>query len=155
MSNINHGSALDGRVFWPSIAVILGVTIPLALFPESGNLIIKQLFSFATGNFGWLYLFAGLGSVVFLLWLALGRYGNVRLGRADDLPEFSYFSWVAMIFCGGIGIAIANWAWVEPIYYFDGPPRGLAAHSKDAAEWALAYGPVSYTHLTLPTSDLV
>ena len=55
MSNINHGSALDGRVFWPSIAVILGVTIPLALFPESGNLIIKQLFSFATGNFGWLY----------------------------------------------------------------------------------------------------
>lgn len=140
MSNINHGSALDGRVFWPSIAVILGVTIPLALFPESGNLIIKQLFNFATGNFGWLYLFAGLGTVVFLLWLALGRYGNVRLGRAEDLPEFSYFSWVAMIFCGGIGIAIANWAWVEPIYYYDGPPRGLAAHSKDAAEWALAYG---------------
>lgn len=140
MSNINHGSALDGRVFWPSIAVILGVTIPLALFPESGNLIIKQLFAFTTGNFGWLYLFAGLGTVVFLLWLALGRYGNVRLGRAEDLPEFSYFSWVAMIFCGGIGIAIANWAWVEPIYYFDGPPRGLAAQGKEAAEWALAYG---------------
>lgn len=140
MSNINHGSALDGRVFWPSIAVILGVTIPLALFPESGNLIIKQLFAFTTGNFGWLYLMAGLGTVAFLLWLALGRYGNVRLGRAEDLPEFSYFSWVAMIFCGGIGIAIANWAWVEPIYYFDGPPRGLAAHGKEAAEWALAYG---------------
>lgn len=140
MSNINHGSALDGRVFWPSIAVILGVTIPLALFPESGNLIIKQLFGFATGNFGWLYLIAGLGTVVFLLWLALGRYGHVRLGRAEDLPEFSYFSWVAMIFCGGIGIAIANWAWVEPIYYFEGPPRGLANNSKEAAEWALAYG---------------
>ena len=140
MSNFNHGSALDGRVFWPSIAVILGVTIPLALFPESGNLIIKQLFAFTTGNFGWLYLFAGLGTVVFLLWLALGRYGNVRLGRAEDVPEFSYFSWVAMIFCGGIGIAIANWAWVEPIYYFDGPPRGLAAQGKEAAEWALAYG---------------
>lgn len=140
MSNINHGSALDGRVFWPSLAVILGVTIPLALFPESGNLIIKQLFAFTTGNFGWLYLMAGLGSVAFLLWLALGRYGHVRLGRAEDLPEFSYFSWVAMIFCGGIGIAIANWAWVEPIYYFDGPPRGFAAHSREAAEWALAYG---------------
>lgn len=140
MSNINHGSALDGRVFWPSIAVILGITIPLVLFPESGNLVIKQLFGFATGNFGWLYLIGGLGAVVFLLWLALGRYGQVRLGRAEDLPEFSYFSWVAMIFCGGIGIAIANWAWVEPIYYFDGPPLGIAAKSKEAAEWALAYG---------------
>ncbi|RMH86729.1 BCCT family transporter [Pseudomonas sp. AOB-7] len=140
MSNINHGSALDGRVFWPSIAVILGITIPLVLFPESGNLVIKQLFGFATGSFGWLYLIAGLGAVVFLLWLALGRYGQVHLGRAEDLPEFSYFSWVAMIFCGGIGIAIANWAWVEPIYYFDSPPLGIAAKSKEAAEWALAYG---------------
>ena len=140
MSNFKHGSALDGRVFWPSIAVILGIVIPLVLFPEAGGLIIKQLFGFATGNFGWLYLLAGLGAVVFLLWLALGRYGHVRLGRAEDTPEFSYFSWVAMIFCGGIGIAIANWAWVEPIYYFDGPPRGLVSQSKEAAEWALAYG---------------
>lgn len=140
MSNIHTGSALDGRVFWPSIAVILGITIPLVMYPESGNLIIKQLFGFATGNFGWLYLLSGLGAVLFLLWLALGRYGSVRLGRAEDVPEFSYFSWIAMIFCGGIGIAIANWAWVEPIYYFDGPPLGIAAQSKDAAEWALAYG---------------
>ncbi|KAF0864391.1 hypothetical protein PLD_27725 [Pseudomonas sp. LD120] len=140
MSNIHTGSALDGRVFWPSIAVILGITIPLVMYPESGNLIIKQLFGFATGNFGWLYLLSGLGAVLFLLWLALGRYGNVRLGRAEDVPEFSYFSWIAMIFCGGIGIAIANWAWVEPIYYFDGPPLGFAAKSKEAAEWALAYG---------------
>ena len=37
-------------------------------------------------------------------------------------------------------MCIRDRAWVEPIYYFDGPPRGLAAHSKDAAEWALAYG---------------
>lgn len=140
MSNTHHGSALDGRVFWPSIAVIMGITIPLVLYPESGNLVIQQFFRFATINFGWLYLLAALGAVVFLLWLALGRYGHVRLGRAEDSPEFSYFSWVAMIFCGGIGIAIANWAWVEPLYYFDGPPRGLASQSDKAAEWALAYG---------------
>ncbi len=98
------------------------------------------MFSFATGKFGWLYLIAGLMTVLFLLWMAFGPYGNIRLGRKSDAPEFSYFSWVAMIFCGGIGIAIVNWAWVEPIYYFNGPPLNVAAHSREAAEWALTYG---------------
>lgn len=140
MSKLKEGASLDGRVFWPSIVVILGVTIPLIAFPEAGNAVINQMFAFATGKFGWLYLVSGLMAVVFLLWMAFGRYGNIRLGRKSDAPEFSYFSWVAMIFCGGIGIAIVNWAWVEPIYYFNGPPLNVAAHSREAAEWALTYG---------------
>lgn len=140
MSNLQNAASMDGRVFWPSIAIILGVTIPLIAFPDAGNAVIKQMFAFATGQFGWLYLVSGLVTVVFLLWMAFGRYGNIRLGRKSDRPEFSYFSWVAMIFCGGIGIAIVNWAWVEPIYYFNGPPLNVAAHSREAAEWALTYG---------------
>lgn len=140
MNKVRSGAALDGRVFWPSLIVILGITIPLVAFPESGEAIINQMFAFSTGKFGWLYLVSGLSVVAFLLWLAFGRYGNIRLGRETDVPEFSYFSWVAMIFCGGIGIAIVNWAWVEPIYYFNAPPLNVAAHSREAAEWALTYG---------------
>lgn len=98
MSKLKESASLDGRVFWPSIAVILGVTIPLIAFPETGNAVINQMFAFATGKFGWLYLVSGLMTVVFLLWMAFGRYGNIRLGRKSDAPEFSYFSWVAMIF---------------------------------------------------------
>lgn len=140
MNNARTGASLDGRVFWPSLIAILGITIPLVMFPKAGNQIIHQLFTFSTVKFGWLYMVSGLAVVAFLLWLAFGRYGNIRLGRASDAPEFSYFSWVAMIFCGGIGIAIVNWAWVEPIYYFNGPPFHLAAHGREAAEWALTYG---------------
>jgi len=140
MQTTDNSSALDGRVFWPSVLVILAVIIPVIIFPESSSLIIKRLFNFVTVQFGWLYLASGLAVVVFLLWLAFGRYGQIKLGQADDKPEFSYFSWVAMIFCCGIGIAIANWAWVEPIYYFSSQPLGVPAQSQQAAEWALAYG---------------
>jgi len=133
-------AALDGRVFWSSVCVILAVIIPLTLFPESGAAAVKQVFNFATGQFGWLYLLAGVSILGFMLWLALGRYGHVRLGRAEDLPEFPYFSWVAMMFCAGIGTSVCIWAWVEPIYYFDGPPLGISSKSTEAAEWALAYG---------------
>ncbi|WP_295315278.1 BCCT family transporter [Roseobacter sp.] len=141
MQHHNSGdNRLDRRVFIPSLAVLIAVVAPMILFPEAGPAAVSAAFAFATGQFGWLYLLAGFGAVVFLVGLAISRYGNVRLGGPDDAPEFSYFSWIAMIFCGGIGIAIVNWAWVEPIYYMQGPPFGVEPMSAAAAEWALTYG---------------
>jgi BCCT family betaine/carnitine transporter len=137
---LEGGDRVDMRVFSLSVLLLLGVVGPLLLFPDSSSTMISAAFSFTTGKFGWLYLVAGLSAVVFLIGLAASRYGNVRLGGADDAPEFSYFSWIAMIFCGGIGIAIVNWAWVEPIYYYTGPPFGVEAKTQAAAEWALTYG---------------
>lgn len=134
------GDRVDMRVFSLSIVLLAGVVGPLLMYPDSSTAMISAAFAFSTGKFGWLYLAAGLAAVVFLVGLAFSRYGAVRLGGVDDTPEFSYFSWVAMIFCGGIGIAIVNWAWVEPIYYFTSPPYGIAAQSQAAAEWALTYG---------------
>ncbi|WP_108449127.1 BCCT family transporter [Halomonas sp. BN3-1] len=136
----SHPDRLDLRVFVPAVLVIAGLILPIIVFPESGAALVNAAFAFATGRFGWLYLLAGIAVVVFLVGLAISRYGNVRLGGPDDKPEFSYFSWVAMIFAGGIGIAIVNWAWVEPIYYFTGPPFGVEPSSQEAAEWALTYG---------------
>lgn len=141
MSAPNKASdSLDLRVFIPSVLVIIGLIVPLIMFPESGASLVNAAFAFATGQFGWLYMIAGVSVVIFLVGLAISRYGNVRLGGPDDKPEFSYFSWVAMIFAGGIGIAIVNWAWVEPIYYFTSPPFGVEPSSDAAAEWALTYG---------------
>lgn len=134
------GDSMDLRVFIPSVLVILGLIVPLIMFPESGTFLVNAAFAFATGNFGWLYMITGLSIVLFLIGLAFSRFGNVRLGGPDDKPEFSYFSWVAMIFAGGIGIAIVNWAWVEPIYYFTSPPFDIEPASNAAAEWALSYG---------------
>lgn len=136
----DSADSVDKRVFSLSVLLLLGVVGPLLLFPDSSATMIAAAFSFTTNKFGWLYLVAGLSAVLFLIGLAASRYGNVRLGSADDAPEFSYFSWIAMIFCGGIGIAIVNWAWVEPIYYYTGPPFGVEANTQAAAQWALAYG---------------
>ncbi|MGM0638119.1 MAG: BCCT family transporter [Pseudomonadota bacterium] len=78
------------------------------MFPASGAALANAAFAFATGQFGWRYLVAELGVVVCLISLAISRYGNVRLGGADDKTELSYLSWVAMILAGGIGITIVN-----------------------------------------------
>lgn len=127
-------------IFWPSLIVILIISSLLTIWPEKGEAAVNALFAFITGEFGWLFLLFGAFCFVILLWLAFGRYGNVVLGGSDDKPEFSYFSWIGMLFTAGIGIGIMLWAIIEPIYYLNSPPFGVEPFSPLAVEWAHMYG---------------
>ena len=91
------------QVDWPSfisaLAIILLVSVPLLVFPESGGDFLIKLYGLLTTQLGFLYLLAGLAVLVFLGWLALGPYGKVRLASGNESPEFSDLSWMAMLFC--------------------------------------------------------
>ncbi|MCG8567339.1 MAG: BCCT family transporter, partial [Desulfobacterales bacterium] len=81
-----------------------------------------KLFKFFTGYFGWTYLTCVAGFVLFCFAVALGKYGNIRLGKDDETPEFSLFAWFSMLFAAGMGIGLVFWGVAEPIYHFAGPP---------------------------------
>ena len=53
------------------------------------------------------------------LYVMCSRHGSVRLGDDDSKPEFSYFSWFAMLFSAGIGTGILFFGIAEPMFYFD------------------------------------
>ena len=53
------------------------------------------------------------------VYLMCSRWGNIRLGDDDSWPEFSNFSWFAMLFSAGVGIGILFFGVAEPIFYFD------------------------------------
>jgi BCCT family betaine/carnitine transporter len=151
---------LKHKVDWPSfgasVAIILLVSIPLVLFPESGGKILTELYGFISSNFGFLYLVAGTAVTVLLLWLALGRYGKIRLAAGDERPEFNDASWAAMLFCAGVGAGLMYWAPIEWAYYIEAPPYGLESGSTAAVEWASAYGifhwgPTAWAFYCLPT----
>lgn len=74
-------------------------------------------------NLGWFFVSTASGFVVFVLWLALSRYGNIPLGRDDETPEFSGVSWVAMMFSAGMGIGLMFFGVAEPLTHFVTPPR--------------------------------
>jgi BCCT family betaine/carnitine transporter len=130
------------KIDWPSfiatVVMILVVCIPLALAGDSGAVFLQQVYDFIANQFGIAYLLAAVGTVGFLLWLAFSRFGNVRLG--DEEVEFSQMSWIAMLFCAGIGAGLMYWCVIEWTYYFDAPPFGVEAQSSAAAEWASTYG---------------
>lgn len=50
-------------------------------------------------------------------------FGKVKLGVADDKPEFSTFSWFSMMFGAGIGIGMLGYAAGEPLYHFANNPE--------------------------------
>lgn len=58
------------------------------------------------------------GLLFVCLWLAVSRYGKVRLGRDDDRPEFSTPAWLAMLFSAGMGVGLLFWAVAEPLTHF-------------------------------------
>ena len=131
---------IDKRVFLPTFFLVVLIGAALVVDPRQAETLLKTLLKATTGYFGWLYLLFGGAGLIALAWLALGRYGRVKLGDADDEPEFSTPSWVAMMFTAGIGIGLCYWAFIEPIFYYRSPPFGAAPGSSEAAEWAHMYG---------------
>src|SRR6478752_7214431 len=90
-------------------------------------------------NTGWLFVLTSSAFVVFVIWLALGKFGNIPLGRDDEEPEFRTISWVAMMFSAGMGIGLMFYGVSEPISHFATPPPGTgSAGNAEATQHAMA-----------------
>jgi len=147
---------IDWFIFVSTAIIVVGVCVPLIVFPESGALSVRKAFDFVTGRFGVFYVWSACAAVAFLLWLALGRYGRVRLGPDDSRPEFSTFSWAAMLFCGGIGSTVLYWGAIEWAYDYQSPPFEAVSGSNTAIQWAMSYpmfhwGITGWAFYCLPT----
>lgn len=88
-------------------------------------------------NTGWLFVLTSSGFVVFVVWLAMSRYGAIPLGRDDEEPEFRTSSWIAMMFSAGMGIGLMFYGVSEPLSHFVTPPPGTGGEDT-AAQTAMA-----------------
>ncbi|NLT94405.1 MAG: BCCT family transporter [Clostridia bacterium] len=131
---------INKTVFWGSTLVCLLFFGPMIIFQESAQGLVGKVMYAITHGTDWLWESIVFGAVLFSLWLAFGPYGNVKLGGPDEKPEFSTFTWFAMMFCGGSGAGLIYWGILEPIYYLKWPPFWAEPHSAQAAQWALSYG---------------
>jgi len=73
----------------------------------------------------WWWLLLCTLFVVLAGWLAFGPFGSIRLGKDDEKPEFSFTSWIAMLFAGGMGAGLLFWGVAEPVVHFEHPPGGI------------------------------
>ncbi|UCZ56770.1 BCCT family transporter [Desulfurispirillum indicum] len=85
----------------------------------------------------WYYVALVAFLLFFMVWLGIGRFKNVRLGGDDERPEFTFFSWVAMLFAAGTGVGILFWAVAQPILQFQENPFIGSGMSPEAATVAM------------------
>ena len=131
---------IDKFTFFGILILLMSVTLPLILFPQQGADWVALAKTYITDTFGGVYLAFGLLAIIFVTYVTFSDIGNIKLGKPDEAIEFKTGSWAAMMFCGGIGASILYWGFVEWMYYYQGPPFGLAAGSAEAIKWASTYG---------------
>lgn len=133
-------AGVDLALVLPTGALALALILFGVLAPDTLTRITSAALSFITGNFGWLFILAANGFVLLAVYLALSRYGQVRLGKDSDRPEFRTVSWIGMMFAAGIGIGLIFYGVAEPVSHFTSPPPGVAAPgTEEAARVALQY----------------
>jgi glycine betaine transporter len=122
-------------------AIIIGLfTIWGAFSPDNLAKYASAVFDFTSHSFGWFYLFSVAAFVFFCLFLAFSKYGNIKLGKDDEKPEFSLFTWISMMFSAGFGVGIVFWGVAEPLTHFVSPPlQGVEPQTAEAARVAMRY----------------
>ncbi|MEU3308868.1 BCCT family transporter [Nocardiopsis sp. NPDC055551] len=131
------------RVDWLVFAIAGSLTVAFVIWgvlsPESVAGVAETAFYWSTDNLGWMFNVVAIVVLVSLLGIALSPYGNIPLGKDGERPEFSTFSWTAMLFAAGLGVAVLFWGPSEPLGYFISPPPLTSeAESVEAVHTALA-----------------
>jgi glycine betaine transporter len=127
-----------GAVFYITVAISALFVLAGVFFTEPFGAALATVVGWITDYLGWLYMLMTSFFLGFAIWLALSRYGKIRLGQPDDKPEFGRFAWFAMLFQAGMGIGLVFWAVSEPVTHYTDPPLGLAKpETPEAASLAL------------------
>ncbi|MXV75454.1 BCCT family transporter, partial [Candidatus Poribacteria bacterium] len=102
-----------------SIAIVVFI-IGSLIFQEGATKLFGDLRVWLTTNLDWLFMISTNLVFLFCLVVAFSPLGKVRLGGTDAKPEYSYLTWLAMIFAAGVGIGLLFFGVSEPVTYFQG-----------------------------------
>lgn len=117
---------IHGPVFWPAsilLAIFIGITL---IVGDPMEKVFTDTQNWISDNFGWFLVLIVNFYLFFTIYFAFSKFGKIRLGGKDAVPEFSRKSWFAMLFSAGMGIGILFWSVAEPIFHFTEPPLGEA-----------------------------
>ena len=129
---------VDRPIFSISAIIMVMFVLWTLLQPEAASDTFNSVQKFITDNLGWSYLIGVTFFLLFALFIALSKYGNIVLGKDGEKPEYSTMSWFAMLFAAGMGIGLVFWGVAEPMMHYTNPPFGQPS-SIESAQIAMRY----------------
>lgn len=115
---------INWPVFCISGAGVILIALWAILAPDSAATTLDAVVRTISKNLGWFYILTATVAVVFMVWIAMGRTGHIKLGPDHAKPQFRLFSWASMLFAAGIGVDLLFFSVAEPVTQFYNPPSG-------------------------------
>ncbi|MCP9201248.1 BCCT family transporter [Gramella sp. GC03-9] len=128
------GLEVNGPVFFTSSIFIIASIALTLIFKEQAESFFEELQNGVAENADWFFILCINLFFVFLIYLALGRFGKLRIGGQNAKPEFKTLSWFAMLFSAGMGIGLLFFGVGEPVMHFNAPPTAEAGSAAAAQE---------------------
>lgn len=112
-------------VFYISIMITAIIALVGIISPNNFQNMSIFLYDNLINTFGPVYLILMLIIFVFCIFLGFGKYGDIKLGKDDDEPEYSNIVWFSMLFGAGMGIGLVFFGVYEPLYHFVNPIEAI------------------------------
>ncbi|SDM40336.1 choline/glycine/proline betaine transport protein [Oryzisolibacter propanilivorax] len=132
------------RISWSVLLVASVIILAFSLWaiatPSLARASMKQAVDWIATNLGWFYVLTMTLVIGFVVWVALSKEGNVRLGPDQSRPQYGLATWVAMLFAAGVGIDLLFFSVTGPIVQYLHPPSGTGASAaalQDAVVWTM------------------
>ena len=121
------------------LAVIFSLLV--LIFPEASYELLNNVKDFVVVWFGTLFTISMSAITLVILFLIISPFGKIKLGGNDSAPEFSFISWVCLLFAAGVGIGMTFYGAAEPLSYYTGvfgTPLNVSPESEEAYRLAFS-----------------
>lgn len=126
---------------WLALSLLTLLVAISAISIETASALLIGAKDQVVDYFDWLFVGVATGALLVVALLGIHPRANVRLGSDDEVPEFSRFSWFAMLFSAGLASGLLYWAAAEPILHFQANPfldrDGIEPSTQAAVQTAL------------------
>lgn len=114
---IQNKSSFNPFVISLTLIMVVGLVIVTLVAPEQMTAVLNWMKAAIFANFSWFYILAFSIFLFFLVLLSVSSLGNIKLGTNEEEPEFSFLSWLAMLFAAGMGVGLMFFGVAEPLIH--------------------------------------
>ena len=115
-------TSINPPVFFPSLFLIILMVFVGSVWPEQAQEVFKSAQTWFQVKAGWLYISGVAIFLIFIIFVMFSRFGDIKLGPDHAEPDYSYKSWIAMLFSAGMGIGLMFFGVAEPVMHYMSPP---------------------------------
>ena len=115
-------TSINPPVFFSSVILIASMVLLCAIVPTEASQFFKSVQHWLEVKAGWMYILGVAIFLVFIIFVMMSRFGDIKLGPEHAVPDYSYKSWIAMLFSAGMGIGLMFFGVAEPVMHYLAPP---------------------------------